>query len=470
MSIVLPLVILVPFVFAGLSLLINRRNLGTLSIISSILTFILVIAIIYQAFTYGIGSVSFNSEYIPSLGIGLHLQVTDLTLILVLMTSIVFLSASVVGTYFIEKGERIYGFIFLVAEGASIGLFLSANLFLFYVFFEIAEIMMFFIIFVYGGYDRRYASIKFIVYSLVASLLLLVGIMVIYANVTPHTFDINQIAAEAGSMPVGAESLAMLLLLIAFMIKIPVFPFHSWLPDAHTEAPTTGSMILAGVLLKFGGYGLLLIFLMLPLASHYGLYLAALFGFSAIYAAFVAMRQGNIKRMIAYTSITDMGIVALGVTAGNVLGTSGAIYAMLSHGLAVSLLFLVAGTLDELYGTLEISKIKGVMRLFPSLSYLFIIGVFAVVGLPLTSGFVGDLLIFFGAFNRFGIEGIIPIVSLVLMGGFLFWMIEKMFWGPKHSEAYKALEKKVIYGGLLLLAATFILGILPSIMLAISGL
>ena len=291
MSIILPLVILVPFLFAGLSLFINRRNLGTLSIISSSLTFLLVMAIIYQAFISGIGSVSSNSDYIPSLGIGLHFQVTDLTLILILMTSIVFLSASIVGTYFIEKGERIYGFIFLMAEGASIGLFLSANLFLFYVFFEIAEIMMFFIIFVYGGYDRRYASIKFIVYSLVASLLLLVGIMVIYANVTPHTFDITQIAAEAGSMPIGAERVAIILLLIAFMIKIPVFPFHSWLPDAHTEAPTTGSMVLAGVLLKFGGYGLLLIFFMLPIASHYGVYLASLFGFSAIYAAFVAMRQ-----------------------------------------------------------------------------------------------------------------------------------------------------------------------------------
>ncbi len=468
---ILPLMVLVPVIAALASLLVDRNHAYRISLIASGIVLTLTAAAAYFAWVGGLGSLSFSYSYIPGLNVSLSLQLTDLSFILTVMTSIVFFAASIVGGYFLGSDERIYNFVFLLCEAGSLGIFLSSNLFLFYVFWEIAEMTMFFIIFIYGGYGRRYAAIKFIVYSLMSSLLLLIAIMLLYVNTSPHTFDISTIMSVAGSIPAGTQMLVMLLLLVAFMIKLPVFPFHSWLPDAHTEAPTTGSMILAGVLLKFGGYGLLLMLMLVPLALHYAMYMAIIFAFSAIYAGFVALRQSNIKRLIAYTSITDMGVVAVGIAAASIFGTSGALYAMLSHGLAISLLFLIAGTLDHVYGTLEIDRIRGVITRFPGLTYLFIIGTFAVVGIPLTAGFIGDLLVFIASYHGFGIVGLLPLIGIFVIGAALFWIIERMFVNvSKVTEPYEIVEGAVIYSGAFLVAATIVFGVLPFILLGISGL
>jgi NADH-quinone oxidoreductase subunit M len=225
-------------------------------------------------------------------------------------------------------------------------------------------------------------------------------------------------------------------------------------------------MILAGVLLKFGGYGLLLMFMMLPIAAHYALYIFLIFLLSAIYSAYVCISQANIKRLIAYTSITDMAIVGVGITAMNAFGYTGAAYAMLSHGIAISLLFLIAGTLDEIYGTLEISKIKGVIRNFAGLSYLFILGTFAAVGIPLTAGFVADLLIFIGAVSAFGILGLAPLIGLLLIAAALFWVIERIFMSASSpTEPYNPLSRDVVASGMLLAIAAVVLGILPFLLL-----
>lgn len=463
--------LLVPALAAVASLVLDKSYSHYISVAASGIVLLLTVAMVYMVYAGGFASLSFAYAYISTYNISMSFQLTDLTFILAIMTSIVFFAASLVGAYFLGREERLYNFIFLLAEAASLGVFLSANLFLFYVFWEIAEIMMFFIIFVYGGYGRRYAAIKFIIYSLLSSLLLLVAIMLLYVNIFPHTFDINSIIAGASAIPAGQQLLIMGLLLVAFMIKIPVFPFHSWLPDAHTEAPTTGSMILAGVLLKFGGYGLLLMFLIVPLAMHYAAYMAIIFVISTIYSAFVALRQSNLKRLIAYTSITDMGVVSIGIAVASLFGTSGAIYAMLSHGLAISLLFLIAGTLDHVYGTLEIGRIRGVITRFPGLAYLFIIGAFAVVGIPLTAGFIGDLLIFIATYHGFGILGLLPLAGIFVIGAALFWVIERVFVNvSKVTEPYEIVDSTVIYSAALLVAATVLFGILPFIFLNLSGL
>ncbi len=459
----LPLIILMPFISIVPILLAGRRSSHNIQILSSGIVFALVIAAWYA--WAGSQPLGFSIPYINGFNIDLSFQVSQLSIVMLVMTSVVFLAAAIVGRYFIREDERTYNIIFAVAQGASLALFLSANLFLFYVFWEVAEVMMFFIIFMYGGYGRKRAAIKFIVYSLASSLLLLIAIILLYSSITPHTFEIGSIISTAGSIAPGVQLAIILLFTLSFMIKMPIFPFHNWLPEAHTEAPTTGSMILAGVLLKFGGYGLLLMFLMLPLAAHYSSYMAVAFGFSAMYAALAALRQGNLKRAIAYTSITDMGIVAVGAAAFGILGSDGALYAMLSHGIVISLLFLVAGTLSELYGTLEIEKIKGVLKNFRALTYFFIFGAFGLVGIPLTAGFIGDILVFVAANQAFGLAGLAPLAALLVIGAMMFWLVERIFLSGKETHKYHEIDPRVIAGCAVLSAASILLGIMPFLLI-----
>lgn len=456
----LPLIVLIPFAALLPLLLLDKHRSYAVSTATSIIVFVLVLASLYISCTSGLGSLSFSVPYLGQLGIGIQFQATQLTMLLALMSSIVFLAASIVGRYYIGGRERIYNMILLISEGSALGVFLSGNLFLLYVFWEVAEVMMFFMIFIYGAYNRRYASLKFLSFSIVSSLLLLIGIMVLYSS--QHTFAIASIISAASSIPMHDQVLVTVLFLIAFMIKTPVFPFHGWLPDAHTEAPTTGSMILAGVLLKFGGYGLFLMFSMIPFAASHSYYIALIFIFSALYGAAVCVRQTNMKRMIAYTSITDMGIVAMALAAVSPIATSGAAYAMLSHGLAISLLFLVAGTVDEMYGTLEIAKLKGIARNFPVLAYLFIFGTLAVIGLPLTAGFVGELLVFIGSFSHFGFLSLIPIAGILLIGAALLWTVERSFMNlAKTTEAFSRYEGSVMVAASILIVSTVLLGVFP---------
>lgn len=467
----LPLLILIPFLAIFFIVFLEDEKTYFVTIPASLAVLLLIFFVLFLAKVNGMASLSFSHIYISAINVDINFQLTNISLILVVMTAIVFFACSLVGKYFIGKNAKLYNFMFMLSEAASLGVFLSGNLFLLYLFWEVAEVLMFFIIFVYGGYDRRYAAIKFIIYSIISSLLLLIGIMMLYFYTTPHTFDIFTIEQNANTIPLAMQPLIMVLLLVAFMIKAPVFPFHSWLPDAHTEAPTTGSMILAGVLLKFGGYGILLMFLMVPIAVQYATPLAVIFGFSAIYGAFVALRQTHLKRMIAYTSIVDMGIIALGISAINQFGTAGAMYGMLSHGIAISILFLVAGTLDKVYGTLIINRLKGVMEFAPRLSYLFLFGVLVIIGLPLTTGFIADLLIFIGSYSAFGTGGLIAIAAIVIVGAYFFWVMEKVFFTARHpSELYDVVGREVMYSGWFLALFAVLLGILPGVLLNISGL
>lgn len=463
----LPIMVFLPLIFIIPLFAVSEDRSFTIAIASATFLFIMAVVSAYVGLSQGFGTLSFSSTYIPYLGINFELALNGYTNILVLMSSVVILAAAMVSRNFIKESARTYNILFLLIQSAAFGFFLSGNLFLLYVFWEISEFSMFFMIYIFGGYDRRYAAIKFLIYSLTASLFLLIGIMVLFTYGPVHSFSIQTLVSQDASLPAWAQITAMLLLLTAFLIKMPVFPFHAWLPDAHTEAPTTGSMILAGILLKFGGYGLLLLFLLLPFASGYAKYMAVLFGISAIYAAFIAIRQTHLKRLIAYTSIVDMGIVALGLASSSVLGNTGAVYAMLSHGLVISLLFLIAGVIDESFGTMLIEKVKGVVKSLPGLAYSFVFSVFAFAGIPLTAGFIGDILIFTGAYGRFGLLGLAPLGAVFVVSAFMFLLVEKVFlnssaavepiFNPKRSDYYAI--------AFLMLAAV-VFGVLPFLLLA----
>ncbi len=463
---ILPVLALLPFLFVVPVLLLNDKHSFKISVLASAISLILSICAVYVGNAAGMSQLQFSYSYINALGTGLSFQMNDLTQMLVLMTSVVFLAAAISSSSFIKESKKLYNSLFLLALGSSLGLFLSGSMLFFYVFWEIGEVAMFFIIYVFGGYDRKYAAVKFLVYSIAASLMLLIGIILLYTSVPVPTFALSQIAASAASIPHSTQLLVFVLLALAFMIKIPVFPFHGWLPDAHTEAPTPGSMILAGTLLKYGGYGLFLLFLIDPVAQHYAMYLAVLFGFSAVYAAFVAIMQNHLKRAIAYISIIDMGIVAIGLAALNVYGNTGAFYGMLSHGFIISLLFLLAGAIDESFGTLLINRIRGVAKSVGYVAYIFLFAVFALIGLPLTTAFVADIFIFSGAFTAFGIAGLAPLGAILILAAYLFWILERMFFNTeKHTEPYASPGAGIKYSAALLVLFILSLGIFPFVLI-----
>ena len=462
----IPVLVLLPLLFIIPVLVLDRRHSFAVSAASAAVTLLLVVFAIALAHYYGFGPLESSFAYISSLGIGFSFGMNAFTELLALMTGIVFLAAAISAKSFIKESEKLYNALFLISASSTLGVFLAGNFFLLYVFWEISEVAMFFIIYIFGAYDRRYAAIKFIIFSMTSSLLLLIGIMLIYSEMPVHTFSISEALSNAKLIPVQWQLLILAILLVAFMIKMPIFPFHTWLPDAHTEAPAPGSMILAGVLLKFGGYGMLLAFLMLPIAAKYSFYLALLFALSIIYAGFVTLRQEHFKRAIAYTSVVDMGVVALGLATFNAYGYAGALYAMLSHGIVIALMFLIAGTVDESFGTLLINKLKGIAKNFSGLAYAFMFGSFAIAGLPLTCGFVGDLLVFTGATKALGVVFLVPLLGLLLISVFMFWLAERMFFNASEAtEPYAGVDKSFAYAASLLIASTLLLGILPEILI-----
>ena len=390
-----------------------------------------------------------NYPWIAAIGARYHLGVDGISLWLVVLTTLLMPIAVLSSWTAVTKRQMIYYALMLLLESAMIGVFVSLDLLLFYLFFEASLVPMFFLIGIWGGERRIYAAVKFFIYTAVGSLLMLVGIIAIYL--------IHQQATGIGTFDYAVlmESLRTRLMVIAprtelllfaafafaFCIKVPLWPFHTWLPDAHTEAPTAGSVILAGVLLKMGTYGLLRFnFGLFPNASRQMAPLVitlAIIGI--IYGALVAMVQPDVKRLVAYSSVSHMGFVVLGLFSFTEQGMQGALYQMLNHGVSTGALFLFVGMIYERRHTRMISDFGGLARPMPWFSTLFVIASLSSIGLPFLNGFVGEFLIMLGSWTTTAVSH--PWIVTMLAGTgviwaavYMLWMLQRVVFGTKTSE------------------------------------
>jgi NADH-quinone oxidoreductase subunit M len=371
----------------------------------------------------------------------------------------------VVGFLSIKDRRALFIALFLFLEACVIGVFCAKDLILFYVFFEAFLIPMYLIIGIWGGKNRVYASIKFFIYTLFGSILMLLAIFYIFTH--ESTNDISDLAIQLQNYPLEIQKLLWLAFFISFAIKIPLWPFHTWLPDAHVEAPTSGSVILAGILLKIGGYGLLRFNLpMFPEASiYFADYVLWISIIAVIYTSIVALMQTDMKKMIAYSSVAHMGYVVAGIFSFNVYGMQGAIFQMISHGLVSSALFLCVGVLYAQTHSKEISVYHGLAQKMPKFSLLFTVFVMASIGLPSTSGFVGEFLVLLGVFELSHLYGTLMTFGMVLGAAYMLWLYTRTIFGdsdeaPKILQDIKILDRIILSTFAILIIA---IGIYPKI-------
>ncbi len=386
--------------------------------------------------------------WIPSIGINYHLGLDGISLLLVLLTT--FLGPIVIlGSGAIKKHLKGYFISILLLQTGMLGTFVALDLFLFYIFWEVMLIPMYFLIGIWGGVERIYAAVKFFIYTMVGSLLMLVGILWIYFNTTVpglgHTFDYTLLMQHA-NFPLQAQLWLFAAFALAFAIKVPMFPFHTWLPDAHVQAPTAGSVILAGVLLKMGTYGY--IRFAMPMfpdgVEFFKPAMIALAVIGIIYGALVSIAQKDMKKLVAYSSVSHLGFVMLGLFALNAQAVSGALIQMINHGLSTGALFLLVGIVYDRRHTRMIADYGGIAKVMPWYAVVFTVVALSSIGMPGLNGFVGEFLILVGAFKTAPVWAIISATGVILAAIYLLWMLRRVFYGPmthKENESLKDLTR-----------------------------
>ncbi|MFH1810081.1 MAG: NADH-quinone oxidoreductase subunit M [Pseudomonadota bacterium] len=484
---ILSLVVFTPLIGALFLLLFPRAERGSLKSFAigwSTLVFVLSLAILYW-FDGSQGSMQLveRHRWIPSIGAGYHIGVDGISVFLLLLSTLLTPIALLGSMNSIQHRVKEFVICMLLLETGMLGALVSLDLLLFYLFWEIMLIPMYFLIGIWGYQDRVYAALKFFVYTMVGSLMMLFALLYIYSTapvVGERTFDLPVLieAVQRAPYPIGTELLLFAAFALSFAIKVPMFPFHTWLPLAHVQAPTAGSVILAGVLLKMGTYGFLRFAIpIFPEASYWfipPIAILALIGI--IYGALVAMVQKDIKALVAYTSISHLGFVMLGIAALETKAITGAVYQMLNHGISTGALFLLVGVLYERRHTRLISEFGGVARVIPIIATVFLLISLSSIGLPGLNGFVGEFLILIGTFGSTTFDvttlgpgsgrwlALIGASGVILAAVYLLWMFRRVFFGPLSNPLNQdlkdmTLREGVVFAPLVVLAV--VMGVVP---------
>ncbi len=420
--------------------------------------------------------------WIPSIDAGFRFGLDGMSLLLVLLTTLIMPIAVFSSWPSVRDREKQYYVWMLILQFGMLGVFMALDTFLFYIFWELVLIPMYFMIGIWGGKEKIYASMKFFIYTMAGSLLMLVAIVWLgtFAGTAVEggfTTDLQKLLAVAPTIPIDQQNWLFLAFALSFCIKVPLFPLHTWLPDAHTQAPTAGSVILAGVMLKMGTYGLIRFNLQLfPESSvYFADWLSVLAVIGIVYGALLAMVQTDIKRLVAYSSVAHLGFVVLGIFSMTQEGVQGAIIQMVNHGLSTGMLFLLVGFIYDRRHTREMSEFGGLARSMPIFSVFFGIAVFASVGLPGLNGFVGEYLTLIGAFTSDYLSttwfAILGATGVIFAAVYLLILFQRMFFGPltrEENRNIKDLTKLEV--GILIPLVIFIvwIGLQPNTFLSVS--
>lgn len=445
---------------------VSARNARNVALWTSLVTFVLSLTL-WVNFDKASASFQFveNLPWFKGHGINYHLGVDGISLFLILLTTFLTPICILASWRSIKHRVREYMIAFLLLETMVIGVFAALDMVLFYLFFEAMLIPMFLIIGVWGGENRVYAAFKFFLYTLAGSVFLLLAILYIYQQT--GTMDIPTLMIEVPHMSLQVQRWLFLAFLVSFAVKVPMWPVHTWLPDAHVQAPTAGSVILAGILLKMGAYGFLRFSLpMLPQASHY--FAPLIFGLSVIgviYASLVALMQEDMKKLIAYSSVAHMGFITIGIFTFNAEGIDGAIVQCLSHGLVSGALFLCVGVLYDRMHTKEISRFGGLVQRMPMFAAVFMFFTMASIGLPGTSGFVGEFLVLVGAYPVSKLTTALAATGVILGAAYMLWLYARVVFGEAVSREVKKINDisaREIVMFVPIIALTLLLGIYPA--------
>jgi NADH-quinone oxidoreductase subunit M len=409
-------------------------------------------------------------DWVPSLGISYALGIDGISLVLILLTTILTPVSLIFSYTHVSKSERAFSIAFLALETGVVGTLAAVDLALFYVFWEVMLVPMYFIIGIWGGARRIYAAMKFFLFTMAGSLLMFLAILYVAARHHTLTGEWSFLLADLTRIdfPPDVQAILFFAFALAFAIKVPVFPLHTWLPDAHTEAPTAGSILLAGVLLKLGVYGYLRFALPLfpEAALRYGPWVGALGVIGVVYGALVAFPQKDMKRLVAYSSVSHLGLVVVGVGAFTATALSGAVLQMVNHGLSTGLLFLLVGVLYERRHTREISAYGGIAGIVPVTTGLFLVATFSSIGLPGLNGFVGEFLILIGTWispHRWW--AVAAATGVILSAIYMLTMVQRVFWNPLvHEENRKLTDMRAseLVPACLLVALMLWIGVRPN--------